>query len=99
MRKLFASTLLILAAGLAQAEEQRVQVQLRQHRAFADFGRSQWDRERKREGLARPFRRSLSQPIADGPSNFALRCKDINLAGELEWMFGYTQRDPRACAT
>lgn len=84
MRKLFASTLLILAAGLAQAEEQRVQVHYVNTEKFADFGRSQWDRERNQQD----FKALFEEVAAKLPAGRQLSIKvlDVNLAGELEWV-------------
>lgn len=58
--------------------------------AFADFGDSVLDRERNEKELA-GFLQSLSQRLPTG-QELRFEVKDINLAGELEWMFGYTHR-------
>ena len=83
MRKLFASTLLVLAAGLAQASD-RVQISFTDTEKFADFGRSQWDRERNQKDFAA----MLQEVAAKLPAGQQLSIKvlDINLAGELEWV-------------
>ncbi len=83
MRKLFATTLLALAAGLAQGAD-RVQVSFADTEKFADFGRSQWDRERNQKD----FTQMLQELSAKLPANQQLSIKvlDVNLAGELEWV-------------
>ncbi len=83
MRKLFASTLLVLAAGLVQASD-RVQISYADTEKFADFGRSQWDRERNEK----TFSAMLQEVAAKLPANQQLSIKvlDVNLAGELEWV-------------
>ena len=83
MRKLFATTLLALVAGIAQAAD-RVQVSFADTETFADFGRSTWDRERNQK----EFAAMLQALEAKLPPNQSLRIKvlDVNLAGELEWV-------------
>lgn len=83
MRNLFASTLLVLAAGLAQAGD-RVQVSFTDTEKFADFGRSLWDRERNQQELT-----ALWQEVAaklPAGQQLSIKVLDVNLAGELEWV-------------
>lgn len=85
MRK-FALIALALAAGMAQAAD-RVQVSFAETDKFADFGRSQWDRERNQKDFAA----MLQDVAAKLPANQQLSIKvlDVNLAGELEWVRRY----------
>ena len=85
MRK-FALIALALAAGMAQAAD-RVQVSFAEADKFADFGRSQWDRERNQKDFAA----MLQDVAAKLPANQQLSIKvlDVNLAGELEWVRRY----------
>jgi hypothetical protein len=57
---------------------------------FADFGDSVLERERNERELS-AFLMALSQRLPAG-QELQFEVKDVNLAGELEWLFGSAQR-------
>jgi len=83
MRNLLAAALLSLSAGFAQAGD-AMQISYADTAKFADFGRSQWDRERNQK----EFSAMLQEVASKLPAHQQLSIKvlDVNLAGELEWV-------------
>ena len=83
MRTLLAATLIVLATGLAQAGD-RVQVSYADTEKFADFGRSQWDRERNQKEFSAMLQ-EVAEKLPPG-QQLSIKVLDVNLAGELEWV-------------
>lgn len=87
MRTVAIAVALWAAAG---AQAGTVQVQYADTSKFADFGETNWDRERHQKELTQ-FLQSWGKRI--GPNQeLVIEVRDVNLAGELEWLRGYAQR-------
>lgn len=88
MRAVWMAVALLATWGPVQAGT--VQVRYADTSRFADFGESSWDRERHQKELTQ-FLETWGKRL--GPSQqLAIEVRDVNLAGELEWLGGYTQR-------
>lgn len=87
MRAVAMAVALLAAAG---AQAGTVQVSYADTSKFADFGESSWDRERHQKELTQ-FLQTWGKRL--GPSQeLTIEIRDVNLAGELEWLGGYAQR-------
>ena len=87
MRALLSAVVLAALTGAAGAAPE---VKFGDSSEFADFGDSVLERERNEKELT-AFLIKLGQRLPAG-QQLRFEVKDINLAGELEWLFGHTQR-------
>jgi len=78
----------LLASAGAQAGS--VQVSYADTSKFTDFGETSWDRDRHQKELTQ-FLQSWGKRLAPG-QELLIDVRDVNLAGELEWLGAYAQR-------
>lgn len=88
MRAVWMAVALLAASDAVQAGA--VQVRYADTSRFADFGESAWERERNQKELTQFFEAwGKRLPPAQ---ELTIDVRDVNLAGELEWLGGYAQR-------
>lgn len=88
MRAVWVAVVLLATCGSAQAGS--VQVRYGDTSRFADFGDSAWDRERHEKELTQ-FLVGWGKRL-EPKQELVIEIRDVNLAGELEWLGGFAQR-------